>query len=432
MNPIRWEDIQLFVLRPEVFGHYLGYNDLIDIHGTWIKNAYVNKNKLAMQAHRNSYKTTSILIIGAIWYLLFFNQNATILFIRKKDTDAQRIIETIRQHLESNEIKVISDFLYNTPELKTETWSKTSLKLSIKQSKTPEGNIDAKGTTTAITGAHYDFIFPDDIISLKDRVSKAEREWIKNFVRELKNIIKKPDGKIFYSGTPWHKDDAWSILPEPDLYPVGTIDIPGFRKNEIEKTISELRRGNTESLIAANYFLKHITDEKRLFPEPVFADWHEKSKMVIAYLDPAYKGDNTTALSIASKDINDNIVIDGFVYNKPVTDLYSTIVNILNNRKCGTLYVESNADKGLSAIELRKIYPAVIDVNEKENKHIRILNYVRSNWHKITFDKNIQIEYINQILDYQEGQEPDDAPDSLAGLCRELRIGKNNLLQRYG
>ena len=426
-----WSDIDIFVECPELFGYYLGYKDLIPIHSKWIIDAWLRKDKEAMQAHRNSYKTTSILIVGAIWYLLFYNPDATCLFIRKKDTDAQRIVETIKQHFESHEVREISKLIYKTSDLRTDTWSKSSLKLSIKRSKTPEGNIDAKGTSTAITGAHYDFIFPDDIISLKDRVSKAEREWVKNFVRELKNIIKQPDGKIYYSGTPWHKDDAWSILPSPDLYPVGTIDIPGFKKNELNKTMEKLREGNTESLITANYHLKHISDEERTFPDPVYAPYPEKAKMTIAYLDPAYKGDNTTALSIGAKTLTD-VIVTGYVWNQPITDLYQIIVNILKQRNCGTMYIETNADKGLSAIEFMKIYPAIIEVNEKENKHVRILTHAKGAWNKIKFDEKIQPEYINQILDYQEGQDPDDAPDSLAGLCRELRLGHNSLLYRYG
>ena len=61
-----------------------------------------------------------------------------------------------------------------------------------------------------------------------------------------------------------------------------------------------------------------------------------------------------------------------------------------------------------------------------------ILTHAKGSWNKIKFDKKIQEAYINQILDYQEGQDPDDAADSLAGLCRELRLGHDSLLSRYG
>ena len=34
---LTWDDIDLFVSKPEAFGFYLGYKDLIPLHGKWIK-----------------------------------------------------------------------------------------------------------------------------------------------------------------------------------------------------------------------------------------------------------------------------------------------------------------------------------------------------------------------------------------------------------
>jgi hypothetical protein len=41
---------------------------------------------------------------------------------------------------------------------------------------------------------------------------------------------------------------------------------------------------------------------------------------------------------------------------------------------------------------------------------------------------------LNQILDYIEGQEPDDAPDALAALLREMKIYDQSdvLARRFG
>jgi hypothetical protein len=416
------EIIKTYIQYPHVFGWAIGFKDLIPLHSEWIINAWIKNKEETMQAHRNSYKTTSILIVGAIWYLLFFDPNETVLFIRKSDTDAQKIVTTVSRIFTTNQlVKAITEKLYKVKDITTGNWSKTSITLSIKKSQTPEGSIEAKGTTSAITGAHYGKIFPDDIITLQDRVSKAEREWIKNFVRELKNI-KREGGKIFYSGTPWHKDDAWTILPKPRLFPIGSVKIPGFMPDQLQNKIDELKNGNTQSLYAANYELVHVVDIDRIFPDPNYAPWPIESSMVIAYLDPAYSGKNTTALSIGAQINETDIVVRGYVWRKDVTELYTTIVNLLNQYKCGTLYIEKNADKGLSAIELRTMYPSVIDYHESENKHIRIVSIVKNNWPHIMFADDCNSDYINQVIDYVEGQEPDDAPDSLAGLCRKFGI----------
>jgi len=38
---------------------------------------------------------------------------------------------------------------------------------------------------------------------------------------------------------------------------------------------------------------------------------------------------------------------------------------------------------------------------------------------------------MQQILDYNEGADFDDCPDSLASLIREMRIGKKSILERF-
>lgn len=421
---MNWDVVDKFIESPHIFGHYLGFNDLIKVHSDWIKSAWIDKSKKSLQAHRNSYKTTAILIVGTIWYLLFCNPEATILIIRKSDLDAQKIIETIKQILESKDIQYISRFLYGTENLKTDNWSKRSLTIALKKKKTPEGSIESKGTTSSITGSHYDFILPDDIITLKDRVSKAEREWIKEFIRELRNI-KKESGKIFFSGTPWHKDDGWNIIPKPELYPIGSIEIKGYTKDVIENKKIDLREGTTRSLYCANYDLKHIDDEDKIFTEPRRAKCPELTK-TIGWLDTAYGGGHSNALTIIGKSVNGEWFVRGWVWFKNIVDIYDKIVEKMVIYKAGTLYVESNADKGLSAKDLRKYYPSVEPKWEKKNKHIKIISYAKKHWKELIFADDCNDEYLNQILDYVEGEEPDDAPDSLASALRQLGFSGYN------
>ena len=403
---------------PHIFGHHLGYTDLIPLHGEWIHRAWTEDSYKALQAHRNSYKTTSILIVGAIWYLLFCNPDATILFLRKSETEVQKILATIRDHLESPAVLAIVEYLHGVKSLKTSRWSTSSLAISIKKSKTPEGSIDVRGATGNITGAHYDFIFPDDLITKKDRYSKAERESTKSVIRELVNILR-TGGKIFYSGTPWERNDGWSIIPPPDKYPIGSVPIPGFREHELPAKIAELKKDTASlSLYTANYELRHIADEDRLFPDPVFGDWPE-GLQTIAYLDPAYSGTNNTAITVGGKH-GGRVYARGWTWRKNVIDIYSDIVDILRSCNVGTLYIESNADKGLSARDLGKLWPSVKPIHESENKHIKIVGYAVRHSPLITWAHDTDMTYLGNAIEYQEGQEPDDEADSLAGLMREL------------
>ena len=81
------------------------------------------------------------------------------------------------------------------------------------------------GCGGSLTGKHADRIFTDDIINVKDRVSAAERNRIKLIYQELQNIRNR-GGRIFNTGTPWHKDDAFQLMPNIvryDCYSTGLI-----------------------------------------------------------------------------------------------------------------------------------------------------------------------------------------------------------------
>src|SRR4030042_327670 len=393
---ISTDDIAIFIKYPHIFGHYLGYDRLKQIHSEWIKLAWLSPVE-SLQAHRNSYKTTSVLIVGSIWYLLFFNSNATILFIRKKEGDTSKVIRTLRSFFESPEILAITSSFHGTNSLKTDNWSTQGITISLKKNKPPEGNIEGAGIGGAITGSHYDFIMPDDIITLEDRVSRASREWTKEFIRELTNM-KSPIGKIFFSGTPWHKDDGWTIIPEPIKYPIGTVPIDGFMSDQLPGKITELRSGLTTSLYSANYELKHVADENRIFPDPIFGEWPDSVRPQ-AWLDTKYSGTHTNALTMIGKH-DGKWYCRGWIWPQHVVDIYPQIVEKLNQYRNGTLYVETNADQGAAVRDLGKLYPSVSGRREHHNKHNKIISFGKQNLRKLIFATDCQLEYLNQILDY--------------------------------
>jgi hypothetical protein len=100
---------------------------------------------------------------------------------------------------------------------------------------------------------------------------------------------------------------------------------------------------------------------------------------------------------------------------------------------CGPIWVESNADKGFLAAEIRKKGVKAVDYPEKENKHIKISTYLRKWWEDIVWLEGTDREYIAQILDYTEEAEHDDAPDSAACVCRYWdKRNKQNYQSAFG
>jgi hypothetical protein len=409
--------------QPHILGHILGYKDLTYLHSEWVKYLFHESGNRALQAHRESYKTTS-LIVGIVLQFLI-NPDITILLLRKTDTLATEILVTVQRILESPKCVQLFKMYYDFESLKGDNWTKNKLDLSIRKSINPEANLTAMGIGGSVTGKHPDWIIVDDIITREDRHSKAERENVKTYVMELINVVK-DSGKIIFTGTPWHPDDAWvtisKLVPEIKKYSVWVTDILS------EVKINMAKEGMSGSLFAANYELTHINSDMRFLPDPQYVQWDE-SVHNFAFLDPAYGGSNYTALSIGGR-VGDYIQVKGFVWKKSVSTLYQEILKIIDAHNVGTLIVESNADKGYSARDLYALRgnKGVKPFNETINKHIRIENTVLKHWKIIRFAHDVDREYLNQVLDYVEGEEPDDAPDSLSGLLRIFGIVKKKSL----
>jgi hypothetical protein len=115
-------------------------------------------------------------------------------------------------------------------------------------------------------------IVADDIITLEDRISKAEREYVKLYIQELINVVR-DSCKIVFTGTPWHKDDAFSIMPNIqryDCYSTGLINAT---------MLQTIRDSMTSSLFAANYELKHIADKDAMFTNCTIEDGTNTEKI---------------------------------------------------------------------------------------------------------------------------------------------------------
>lgn len=413
------KDVIQLMKYPHKLGHYLGFKKLMPFHSDWIRKYWLNTKDYVLQAHRNSYKTTSVIIVGYIWYSLQYPDD-TVLLIREESKNAENTIITISGLLKSEKMNYIYKELYDIDEFELIKDNRNSIILPTKTKVTIEGSLDCIGIGGSLTGRHYKRIIADDIITIKDRASKAKREETKYILMELENV-KMAEGVMSVSGTPWHKHDGFSILPKADQFPIGSIDIPELTQQKL----NDIRDRTTSSLYAANYLLKHISSEDRIFPDAKFIEW-DRNQTSRGWLDPAYSGKNTTSLTLLYY-IDNKIIVRGWVWRQDVTELYEKIKTICGMYNCGTLFIESNADKGLSYKDMQKIYPSVRAIWEKENKHNKIINYAKKNFPEIYFANDCQEDYLSQIIDYEEGQEPDDAPDGLASLIRQTKPETANI-----
>jgi hypothetical protein len=284
---------------------------------------------------------------------------------------------------------------------------------------TKEGSIDAFGVDTVPTGSHYDLILADDVVTIRDRYSKAKRERTCDNLREIMTNILDP-GKPFRGvGTPWHKEDAWSVMPEPKKYDVYTTGI-------LSPAQIEDKKANTTSVMfAANYELKHISSDDALFKDPVFEPWDGRLvRRVRAHVDARFKGSHYTAATILGQRVDGRYFVWGKVYDADVRSVWMEIHRAFQRKGVTIVHNETNPDKGYTADLFRRTIDGhslhVEEYHENMNKTNKIQTFITEFWSKLVFAEDCDNEYISQICDYREGQEPDDAPDSLASILREM------------
>ena len=69
--------------------------------------------------------------------------------------------------------------------------------------------------------------------------------------------------------------------------------------------------------------------------------------------------------------------------------------------------------------------------SENTHKHTKIVAYLKNYWNMLVWAPETPDEYMVQITDYQEGQKPDDCPDSAASLLRECFYASSLDLSLY-
>jgi hypothetical protein len=354
-----------------------------------------------------------------------FNPNAHIAIARKTFTEGCETLGAIRKLYDNDNVRALYVMAHGKePAFTADRGDR--LRFDFNTSPSKEGSIDAFGIDSAWTGKHYDKIVLDDVITLKDRISRAVREHTKEAIREIITNIVKPDGQVCHAGTPWHKDDGWTISPEPilkfDYHKTGILTA---------EQVAMKKSQTTPSLWAANYELLHQADDHALFRDPKYDHWQNSPMKAVAHLDAAFGGDCFNGFTIMRKvsSLDDNIQAIGKCWEGHIKNHYIKLVNLMRDLRADTLYVETNADKGFVAEAIREVAKAlnytmkVVEYREGQNKDVKIATNLAYYWPKLIWDHNTDDDYIAQIVDWREGAEPNDCPDSAASLLRQAFDG---------
>lgn len=399
--------------QPLKIAHALGFTLLNEMHNEWMCDMFNNAGEdTTLQAHRGSYKTTCVAVV--LFLFIICKPNLKIVFFRKTDTDVKEIIRQIQMMLKTDVAQYIVHTLWGV-DLKITIENATEISTNLCNDPRGGSQLIGRGIGGSITGKHYDIIFTDDIVNVEDRTSKAERDKTRLFYQELQNIVNRGwKCRIYNTGTPWHKEDAFELMPPAkkyDVYQTGLI-------SEAEQ--AEIKSKMIPSLYAANYELKHIASEDVIFTDPqVGYDPKVMYDCNYCHIDAAYEGQDYTAFTICQKK-DGKYYVFGKIWRKHVDDVKYEIIRYRKAFRAGRIYCEDNGDKGYLAKDLRRLGETVSTYHEDMNKMLKITTYLKFNWKNIIFVQGTDEEYIQQICDYTEDAPHDDAPDSLACMVRQL------------
>ena len=412
MKPMTMQQETAFWLlqHPAEYGRRLGYTKLRDsLHDPWMRKIIWGDDDMTLQAHRGSYKTSSLEV--SIVEIMMSLRWKNMIFLRKTDNDVAEVLQAVKAMLLHPLTQAVCQVLTGKPlELYKATNKQITTSLYARTGGAPQ--LLGIGLGGSLTGKHADIIITDDIVNRLDRNSRAERERTKQIYQELQNL-RNPGGRIINTGTPWHKEDAFALMPKPeryDCYATGLLS---------SSQIEQLKNDMSPSLFAANYELKHIASDGAMFSEVrPFTDDETLLHNGIAHIDAGYGGGDGTAFTCCQR-IGDTLYIYGRLWeDRHVDSVLNTAIAEADRLMCGPIHCELNGDKGYLSKEIRSRGAYAFGYTESQNKYIKIASYLRKWWKNITFIKGTDPEYIDQIMDFTDSAEHDDAPDSAACCCR--------------
>lgn len=413
---------------PHKFGHLLGFKKLRPSHDKWIWFFLKAENLEVLQAHRGSYKTTCGIV--ALVLLFLMRPNMRLLIVRKSITLACDILKVLQRIFLYNEVvKLYLKERYGLETALTRNWGSERTTFAFKKRVTPEPSVTAAGIGTAIVGTHYDYIWIDDIVTIDDRYSAAERRKTKNYFFETDNLVD-PTGTRMLTGTPWHGEDLFSSLPkemfEGRQFPIGQVEMP-----EDELTALWERKGRLPyAEWCANYELRHVEDKDTLGAFLSVPTWD--CQYSVAFIDPSFsdKTDtDSTAVSVVGVS-NGLLVFTGMLLPRSISDAQTRqeMLDFLNRYTPIQSILESQlADSSIFFIDALKADEARYKIknfwqikHQTRNKHERIMASITAQKDRMRILEGTQQEYSIQVSRYYKGAEHDDAPDSLAGAIEAL------------
>ena len=312
------------------------------------------------------------------------------------------------------------------------------------------GKVIAAGIKGGVTGygAHF-MIIDDPTKDMADSLSDVLQEKVWNRYRADIRTRLYPKSAIIVIMTRWTTNDLvgkliknegliqdggkWDILSLPMLDESGkSLWAEAYDTEEIQ----DIRSSLGEKLFQSLYQQTPVDAVGDVFTsDPIFREASDRMTR-IGYIDPAFGGDCYSSVSVGGVDDTPEgrkiFITGGYSWKGEIDKTYDMLERIYKKENLSKLWVEANQAQRIMKYELEKRGLNIGLIVSVKNKHVRIVNYAKLNWHHIYFSRNVTPEYLKQVIGYTELAKDKDAADSLAGLIQQLNFGKSNIKERYG
>jgi hypothetical protein len=308
---------------------------------------------------------------------------------------------------------------------------------------TEGGTVIGAGVDGPITGRGADLAIIDDPFkNYEEAMSELQQEKVWEWYRSTLYTRLHPGAKIIIPMTRWHTNDLagrllaaqpgnWHLLKLPAL---NEKMEPLWKERYSLDEYLDFRENSGDKIFSALYQQEPIDIKERLFDDPKYEE-APKGLKTFAYLDPAFGGNDFSALTIGAIETKNEVtkiyILFGEIWKTQIDETYTRVVKSCLQYDVSTLYCESNQAQVVIAKEFVNRGLFVREIKNTINKHLRIVNSIKTNWSKLYFSNSISENYIKQILNYSEHARFDDAPDSLAGLLEQFKQTSTAINKRY-
>lgn len=247
-------------------------------HEEW--QVQIDRHKtLVLWAHIESAKTSSI-TVGRVLYELGRNPNLRVAVVSETYSKAQKVLQVIKRHIESNErLHEVFPKLRRSKN-KGDKWNDRQITVE-RPNVAKDPSVIVTGAGGSIQGARVDLIVLDDILSFKNTRTTEQREkllaWFKaDIAGRLTDV-----GRVIAVGTAWTPDDLYHHLAQLDGWVslrYGVLDDAG---KPLWPEVWPLER-----IAAAAKRLGHVEANRQLYVKAV-ADTEKRCKD--EYVERSYK-----------------------------------------------------------------------------------------------------------------------------------------------